>query len=317
MKKRIAFLSRDLGKVNRGVETHVLELSSRLSDEFDIEILTNGEADSLSKILKQNFDLVIPTNGRLQALKTSLGRVFGGYKLLIVGHAGIGKDDIWNLLMFPDVFVALTNMQLKWAKKWSIKTRLVKIPNGVDLEKFSPIGKKAVINLESPIILSVGTLEWYKHHDLTIKAVSKMSKGSLLIIGRGLEQQKLEALGKSLLSDKRFKILNVDYDHMPEFYRAADLFTLPSWRREAFGIVYLEAMATNLAVVAPNDSSRMEIIGKAGILVNTADINLFAQSLCEALETKWGDLPRLQAEKFSWDKIAQEYKYLFESLINQ
>ena len=94
---------------------------------------------------------------------------------------------------------------------------------------------------------------------------------------------------------------------MPEVYRGADVFTLPSWEREAFGLVYLEAMASNLPVVAPDDESRREIIKDAGILVGVTDVDLYAKALKEAAEKNFGDKPRRQAEKFSWDKISKEY----------
>lgn len=309
-KLKIVFLCRDYGSVDRGVESHIKELSKRLKAVFDVHIFSGKDSDDIQKIINGNFDLVIPTNGRAQALKVSLGRFFGKYKILAVAHAGIGKDEIWNILMMPDVYVALTSHEVNWAKKFLINSELVKIPNGIDLEKFKPSGNKLNIDLESPIILSVGALDWYKYHDRVIKAVSKLKNGSLLIVGKGPEKNNLEDLGNKLLGPKRFKIMEVDYHRMPDVYRSADLFTLPSWNREAFGIVYLEAMATNLPVVAPDDLSRKEIVGDAGILVDVFNEEKYAKALENALEKKWGDTPREQAEKFSWDKIAKEYEKL-------
>lgn len=311
-KIRIVFLSRYQDTVFRGVESHVYELSRRLSKKFKVDVFSGKDADSLGKVIEGKYDFVIPTNGRLQALKVSLGRLIGGYKTIIVGHAGIGKDDFWNLkVTSPNIFVALTEHQLSWAKKLNSKLKLVKIPNGIDLNKFSPVGRQADFKLEHPVILSVGALEWYKNHDLTIKAVSRLLRGSLLIIGQGSQKNQLEKLGKILLGEKRFKILEINYQDMPDYYRACDLFTLPSWDRESFGIVYLEAMATNLAVVAPNDLSRNEIIGNGGLLVDTSNIEMYAQAIAEALLINWQDKPRKQAEGFSWDDIALKYEKLF------
>lgn len=309
-KLKIVFLCRDYGVVNRGVESHVEELSKRLKQKFDVSIFSGKDSDNLKKINNGKFDLVIPTNGRSQSLKVSLGRLTEKYKVLIAAHAGIGRDEIWNLLTFPNVYVALTDHELQWAKKYAFGIQLEKIPNGIDLEKFKPNGTKRKIDLEGPVILSVGALDWYKYHDLAIKAVAKLQKSSLLIVGDGPEKNNLENLGNQLLGEKRFKIIKADYHHMPEIYRSADLFTLPSWNREAFGIVYLEAMASGLAVVAPNDLSRHEIIGDAGILVNVFNSEEYAKSLNDALNKKWGNAPRSQAEKFSWDKIAAEYEKL-------
>lgn len=312
---KLVFLCRDFGKVNRGVEAHVKELSKRLEEKFDVSVFSGNDADNLGKILTGKFDLVIPTNGRFQSLKASIGRFFGKYRVLITAHAGIGRDEVWNLLTLPDVYVALTTAEFNWAHQFALKSKLVKIPNGIDLEKFTPSGKKKDFGLKSPIILSVGALEWYKHHDLAIQAVSKLPQASLLIAGEGSKKNKLEELGKSLLSEDRFRIIKVNYEQMPEIYRSADLFTLPSWDREAFGIVYLEAMASGLGVVAPFDLSRLEIIGDAGILTDVSDPKSYAQALDQALKEDWRDKALDQAKGFSWKKIAKDYEETFEEII--
>lgn len=314
-KLRIVFLSRYSGKVNRGVETHVAELQKLLTQHHHVDVFSGSDADNLTKVLDGHYDIVIPTNGRWQALMMSCGRLLGGYKTIIAGHAGIGRDDLWNIVVTcPNVFVALTDAELKWAKNKSWLSRMVKIPNGIDLNKFSAKESKIEIDLPRPIVLSVGALEWYKHHEQTIEAVSKLKSGSLLIIGAGPLKEYLEKLGLEKLGLERFKIIKADYAEMPNYYRSADIFTLPSWNREAFGIVYLEALASGLPVVAPNDDSRKEIVGNAGILVDTSNSQKFADALQVALDKKWNDLPKKQAEKFSWQKVADQYLELFQEM---
>lgn len=315
-KLRVVFLSEFVGIINRGVETYVLELSSRLQKNYDVEILSGEDANSISKIVNGKYDFVIATNGRLQSLKASIGRMFANYRLVISGQAGVGTDDLWNIILCrPDKYVALTDFELDWAKKYTQDQKLAKIPNGVDLSKFSPVGSKIKFGLSGPIILSVGALFWYKHHELSIKAVESMNEGALVIIGSGPEKQNLEKVGAKLLNLNRLKILEVDYQRIAEFYRSANVFVLPSWQREAFGIVYLEAMASGVPVVAPNDLSRKEIIGDAGLLVDVNDIRAYSDAIQICLNTKWGDKPRNQASKFSWDIITDEYKKLFEKLV--
>ncbi len=305
-KLKIAFLSRFQGVVSRGVETYVEELSKRLAKNCDVKILKGS--------ISEKYDVVIPTNGRLQSLRASFGRLFGGYKVIISGQAGVGKDDIWNIAVtVPDVYVALTDFEAEWAKKWAWRTKIIKIPNGVDLEKFTPIGEKINLGLLKPIILSVGALTWYKHHERTIQAMEEIN-GSLLIIGEGPEKEKLQHLGVEILGTARFKILQAEYESLPKIYRSADLFVLPSWDRESFGIVYVEAMASGLPVVAPDDPPRREIIGDAGIFTKTDDPKVYARSINEALQKDWNNLSRKQAEKFSWDKVASKYNKLFEEM---
>ena len=115
----------------------------------------------------------------------------------------------------------------------------------------------------------------------------------------------------------RFQILTVPFDQMPSIYRSADVFTLPSVSSEAFGNVLVEAMATGLPVVATDDPIRNEIVGEAGILVDPENTDEYALNLQKALDTNWGDRPRTQAEKFSWDEIAKKYENLFKTLLNK
>ncbi len=312
-KLKIAFLSRLQKSVSRGVETYVEELSKRLGKTHDVDIIVGNQADSFSRMLNGEYDLIIPTNGRLQALKVSLGRVFKGYKTLISGQAGPGKDDIWNIaITTPQVYVALTDFEAEWAKKWAWKTKIVKIPNGVDLEKFKPEGKKMDLRLPRPIILSVGALVWYKYHERTINAMEFVS-GSLVIVGEGEEKEKLLQLGEKKIPN-RLQIISAGYNDLPQIYRSADLFVLPSWDRESFGIVYVEAMASGLPVVAPDDPPRREIVGNSGILTDVANSEKYAMAIKETLSKNWDDLPRKQAENFSWDKVAEKYQKLFEEI---
>lgn len=305
---KIAILSRHQKKLERGAEVFVKELALRLSQNHQIDILSGGDANTISRILAGHYDIVIPINGRLQSLKVSLARFVGKYKVLISGHSGRGWDDIWNIAVCrPDVFVALTEDMATWAKKWAWGNKVVKISNGIDLSKFSPNGEKIEIDLPRPVILSVGALVWYKHHEMVIEAVSRMQKGSVLIVGAGPLKIDLQKKGEEMLPN-RFMIMEASNEDMPKIYRSADLFTLPSWDREAFGIVYLESLASGLGVVAPNDRTRKEIIGDAGILVDVENQEKYAEAIRQALDMKWGTKPRQQAEKFSWEKVAKEYE---------
>jgi len=81
---------------------------------------------------------------------------------------------------------------------------------------------------------------------------------------------------------------------------------------EAFGIVFIEAMATNLPVVTIRDEQRQEIVGDAGILVrNPKNPEKLRKAIDKALKKKWGNEPRKQAEKFGWDEIVRKYEELF------
>jgi glycosyltransferase involved in cell wall biosynthesis len=261
--------------------------------------------------------VIIPTNGRLQVVIIRKIAWLTGAKIIVSGQSGIGWDDKVNLLSFPNVFVALTEKAKKWAKKFNRFVRVEKIPNGVDLNKFSLVGESYKADLKKPIVLAVGAFTGQKRLDLVIKAVSKLKDVSLLLVGGGGDlKEKLESEGKKLLGN-RFQILSVSFAEMPKVYRVASVFTLPSASSEAFGNVLVEAMATNLPVVATDDEQRQEIVGDAGILVNPADTDAYANALQKALDRNWGNRPRKQAEKFSWDEIALKYEMLLKSILKK
>jgi glycosyltransferase involved in cell wall biosynthesis len=264
----------------------------------------------------KNFDVVIPINGGWQTVLCRIITWLKSKKTVIIGRAGIGRDDRWNLIWKPDVFVALTNAALSWAKDKAKKVKVVRIPNGVDLAEFSSSGDKARLSLSKPLILCVGALVENKRIDLTIKAVSKIKNCSLLILGDGLLKENLQTLGEKLLGNKRFIIKTVGLSQMPEYYRVADVFTLVSERGEAFGNVYLEAMASNLPVVTVDDETRREIMGNAGIFIESDNVEVYARALERAIKTDFGNVPRERAKKYSWEKIVREYENLFKQLEN-
>lgn len=201
-----------------------------------------------------------------------------------------------------------------WAKKQNPFIKTCVIPNGVNLNHFDESTKSIKTDLPRPLILNVAAFVGWKRQALLIRAVSKLEKGSLLLVGDGAEKEKLAALCEELLPD-RYEIRSFPYSQMPTIYPAADLFSFPTVPWESFGIVMVEAMASGLAVVATDDPIRKEIVGRAGILVDPTDTDAYADALQKALVKNWGDLPRKQAEKFGWDKIAAEYEKMFLEIV--
>jgi glycosyltransferase involved in cell wall biosynthesis len=336
---KIAFVNITQGKVARGGETFVSELSQRLAKSNKVDILSGNRKlperwpilwrvfldpqgilvfiftlKILPKIYKEKYDIVIPLNGGWQgALIRIITWLYGG-KMLISGQSGIGWTDRNNLWCFPNCFVAISSKAKKWAKRANPWVKVRYIPNGVDLKKFRPTGEAFKTNLKKPIVICVGALVKSKRIELVIDAVSKIENASLLVVGRGPLKKKILKLGKDLLGD-RFQLVAAKHKDMPKYYRAADAFILIPETSEAFGIVYLEAMASGLPVVAPKDEQREEIVADAGELVDEPeDSKEVVIAINEILKRKWGNIPRNQAEKFSWDEIARSYEKLFREM---
>jgi len=272
---------------------------------------------SLPRLARFQPDIIIPLNSGWQALIISLFAHLSGTKVVIPGQSGPGWYDRWNLWVKPHVFIALTDRQKQWAKQacpWS-GVDIVRIPNGVDLDQFTPAGKKKKLALQKPIILLVGATIPSKRVEQGIAAVAKLKQGSLLLLGTGPGDKSVDKLGYRLLGKKRYLHLSVPHANMPVYYRSSDLFTLCSASSEAFGIVYLEALASGLACVATDDPSRREIISQAGLFVSDPDDDQeYSQVISEALKKKWGQSPLKQASKFSWGQVSSRYLKLFQRI---
>ena len=335
---KIVFLILKRGEGIRGAEVFVQEVSKRLGVRNKVDVITGKVGDlprwpllwrayldpwglavawfTLKKaptLWSEKYDVVVPVNGGWQPAIVRLLTWLRGGKMVISGQSGKGWDDRNNLWCFPNMFVSLSTKLKNWAKAANPFVKVEQIPNGVDLIRFNPSGKKVDFKLERPVILSVGALEEDKRMDLVLKAVARFSQGSLVVVGRGSQEGKLAAMGERLLKG-RFLITSFDFDMMPQVYRGADLFTLASPWYRSFEIVIVEAMASNLPVVVNNDEIRAEIVGDAGLLVDPTNSEEYAGIIKNALDKHWGEKPRMRAKKFDWDEIAGQYEELFESL---
>lgn len=294
-------------------DTSVSFLRKFYLDIWSLQILI-FTVSALSFLWKEDFQVIIPINGGWQAILCRLFTWIRRTKMVIIGRAGIGRDDAWNLLCRPDAFVALTSAAARWAKHYRKKINIHYIPNGVDIDTFHPKGKQAALFLNKPIIICVAACMPNKQIDLTIQAVTKLDKISLVVLGDGLDKNKLRALGRKLLGKGRFLLLHVEKEKIADYYHAADIFTLVSKTGEAFGNVYLEAMACNLPVVTVDDETRHEIVNGAGLFVDPNNIDTYAKALASALQNDFGDKPRKQAEKFSWERVLDKYEKLLSTL---
>ncbi|OGQ44308.1 MAG: hypothetical protein A3A85_01260, partial [Deltaproteobacteria bacterium RIFCSPLOWO2_01_FULL_42_9] len=142
---------------------------------------------------------------------------------------------------------------------------------GVDLERFKPGTKpedllaKNNIPKNSFVILYVGKLvSWKGVHNLVYAAKILKDKGIkdfvVAVAGRGAQKENMEKIIKETKTEGHFRFLNfISYDEMPDVYRMADVFALPSYPtmiwQEQFGMVLVEAMACGKPIIASASGS--------------------------------------------------------------
>jgi len=111
-------------------------------------------------------------------------------------------------------------------------------------------------------------------------------------------------------------------DHeLVELYNLCKLYVFPSWH-EGFGLPALEAMSCGAPVLAANNSSLPEVIGREDALFDPFSVNAIAAKMAETLsdEAFMEDLARHgteQASKFSWQESARRVIAAFEQFHNE
>ena len=165
---------------------------------------------------------------------------------------------------------------------------MVRIAPGIDVDHFSPVDSSKLrkeLNLEGKkVIVSVGRLVHRKGQDHLIQSLPEIMKrvpnAHLLMVGKGpyLDHlAKLVALNK--LEDHVSFIGRIQYAELPQFICVGDVFAMPSRSRfgglevEGLGIVYLEASACGLPVVAGVSGGAPDAVieGVTGVVVDGTD----------------------------------------------
>ncbi len=192
------------------------------------------------------------------------------------------------------------------------------IPNGVDVRRFRPgAAQREAFGLpgDKTIVLMVSALIDSKRVEAGIEAVSGMPDAHLVVAGAGpLRQQIIDRAAQALPG--RFTLLTAPAARMPDLYRSADVFLHLSLE-EAFGNVFIEALACGLPVVG-HDTSRLRwIVGNEGFLANTEDVGALRRALFDAASASpQGREERVaRAALFSWTRVAGQYREFLRSVV--
>ncbi|HEX7518099.1 MAG TPA: glycogen synthase [Chthoniobacterales bacterium] len=227
--------------------------------------------------------------------------------------------------------------------------RLHVIYNGIDLDEYRKLDSTAAlvrygIDLGNPFLLFVGRITRQKGIVHLVRAIEFMDTDFQIVLCAGapdtpeIGAEMKQAVEK--MKAKRSGIIwideMVDKQTVRELYSHAAVFCCPSIY-EPFGIINLEAMACETAVVATAVGGIKEVVvdGETGFLVpidqmeespfEPRDPEKFARDLAGRINqliatpelcAKFGRAGRKRAEgKFSWPAIAAQTKVLYEQLL--
>lgn len=228
-----------------------------------------------------------------------------------------------SILKYLDVMTAVSPSATTYVR--TLSTRNVSIiANGIDLEKYKFIDKTPTASGKSKKILYVGRLEKRKGVNYLLQAFAVLRRVhpeyQLLIAGDGPDREKLEEFVRdNRISSVRF-LGYIEEKHKLDLLHQADIFCSPALYGESFGIVLLEAMASGCVTVAGNNTGYESVMRGRGqvSIVNPKDIAEFARRLAllgsdEELRSLWREWARAEAEKYSYDRIIDQYMAVYQA----
>ena len=261
-------------------------------------------------VAAKNIDVVVFGAAAPLALMSPSLRKSGVKKIIALTHG----HEVWWAKIFPFNFAIkrigksvdhltylgeFTHQAISKALSRKSATEMVKIAPGIDTAHFIPqpdaMQKRKELGLQDKkIIISVGRLVHRKGQDNLIQAMPAVLKeipsAHLMLVGEGPYRKHLEKLVmKSSLEQNVTFAGRIMYDRLPSYLSAADLFAMPSRSRffglevEGLGIVYLEASACGIPVVAGNSGGAPDAVleGVTGLCVDGTNIEQITGAIVE------------------------------------
>jgi phosphatidylinositol alpha-1,6-mannosyltransferase len=214
--------------------------------------------------------------------------------------------------------------------------KLISLPPGVDIHHFTPGVKPEYLMdryglAKKKVILCLGRIVQRKGQDVLIDAMVTLQETNpeavLLIVGTGNYERTLHRKVLKLNLENSVKFLGrIPYHELPDHLRLADIFASPTRDRfgglevEGLGIVYLEASAAGVAVLAGSSGGAPDAVqqGITGFIVNGRDRGEITRSLREMLDNSartahMGEQGREWMEReWSWEIIGARFRSLLD-----
>jgi glycosyltransferase involved in cell wall biosynthesis len=187
---------------------------------------------------------------------------------------------------------------------------------------FPPNDPRLIQRKPGPVtrLISVGRLLDWKRFDMAILATGRCDGVELTIVGDGPERKSLENLAARTCPDKVRFLGLVDKNRVYEELLKSDIFILPSIA-DAFGNVYVEAMACGLPVIAAKAGGVWESIENNvnGFLVQPDNLDEMVDKVNFLKDVKERkkmskEALRLFEEKFTWPILYEQYKSVYTKL---
>ena len=213
------------------------------------------------------------------------------------------------------------------------------LPPAIDPAEFHPGVDGAAVRdrlglADRPVVVCVSRLVERKGQDQLIRSLPELRRRvpgtTLLLVGGGPHRSALERLARDVgVVDAVAFAGQVPDDQLPAHYAAADVFAMPCRERrrglevEAFGIVFIQAQAVGVPVVAGNIGGVPDAVGGAetGVLVDGSDLTDVTDAVARLLADRdrarrigAAGAARVAAE-FTWERRTQQLRALLVAAV--
>jgi phosphatidylinositol alpha-1,6-mannosyltransferase len=260
----------------------------RLIGDHDIETVWFGAAAPLALLAQRARGA-----GAARVVASTHGHEVG-WSMLPVARSALRRiGDSTDVVTFVSRYT-----RRRFASAFGPNAALEHLPPGVDTDRFAP-DEVARAELRAryglgrrPSIVCVSRLVPRKGQDMLIKALpsirQRIDGAALVVVGGGPYLETLQRLARrhEVAEDVVFAG-GVPAAELPAHHAMADVFAMPCRTRgagldvEGLGIVYLEASATAVPVVAGRSGGAPETVldGETGLVVDGNDVNEIAAAI--------------------------------------
>lgn len=206
-------------------------------------------------------------------------------------------DEIIKAFNFAKRIIAVSKSLCNRIKSYNLKCTDI-VPNFVDEKRFYILNKKR----EKFTFLTLCIITEQKGIDLLLYSISNLEKNlklniDFLIGGDGPLLKEYQTLAKKLQINNVYWLGQVNREEVPTLFASCHAFVMPS-RHETFGVVYAEAIASGLPVIATKCGGPEDIVNETnGILIDKEDI----EGLSYAIKYIYENYHKYSAEKIRTD----------------
>jgi len=341
---RIALLTLDFFPTPGGGQQYLSQVARRLAEDHQVVVITPVASAReqepwrrwvvpptvvafIRALSAARPDHVLVGHAHPRLLIPAALATWGRYTTITYGSDYLAAQRCWHRSLFNWLLAhSCPLITITWANAERLQALGLPAPvviyPGTDPNRFAPPPQPPP---SPPTLLTVGRLVPRKGIDTVLQALpvllAEFPGLRYWVVGDGSDRARLEQIAHNLGVTQAVEFVGQVSDQiLPEVYRMAHIFVMPVREEqetasiEGFGIVYLEAAASGLPVVAGRSGGAVEAVqeGKTGFLVPPNDPEALIQALRKlltdpALRRRMGQTGRRWVEEeMNWDRAARE-----------